>query len=300
MTAGYPYEFDGRRIGGTNRREALAGWLTSAANPLFAKSFANRMWSYFLGKGIIDPVDDIRGSNPAVNPQLLDALTSDFVKHGFDTRHLIRTICNSRTYQASIQTNAWNRDDKTNFSHALPRRLTAEQLVDALSRATGSIQRYPGVPIGFRAVQLPDSTVAAGGFLDLFGRPPRESPCECERSSTVSLGQALNLVNGPTIADAISDPRGLVARVMKRDPAPKAIVDEVFLSTLCRPPSPRELAKTLPLFSPSARTVRDIQNEAGDRDEYPTEQEVVTTLRSHAAQDLLWALVNSPAFLFNR
>jgi hypothetical protein len=300
MTAGYPYDFNGRRTSGGTRREALAGWLTSASNPFFAKSYTNRIWSYFLGKGIIDPVDDIRGSNPAVNPELLDALTKDFVKHGFDTRHLIRTICNSRTYQASIKSNVWNVDDKTNFSHALPRRLTAEQLVDAISRATGSIQRYPGVPIGFRAAQLPDSTVAAGGFLDLFGRPPRESPCECERSSTVSLGQTLNLVNGPTIANAISDPQGLVGKLMKRNPSPKQIVEEVFLSTLCRMPTEREMKKTLPLFTPSVKAVRTILNEAGDRDEYPTEQEAIATLRGQAAQDLLWALINSPAFLFNR
>lgn len=300
MTAGFPYDFNGRRAVGTTRREALAGWLTSAANPFFAKSYANRVWSYFLGKGIIDPVDDIRSSNPPVNPELLDALTADFVKHGFDAKHLIRTICNSRTYQASIRSNAWNADDKTNFSHALPRRLTAEQLVDALSRATGSMQRYPGVPIGYRAVQLPDSSVAAGGFLDLFGRPPRESPCECERSSTVSLGQTLNLVNGPTIANAIADPNGRVVQLMKRNPAPKAIVEEVFLATLCRLPSPRELAKTLPLFQPSAKAIQDFQGEAAAKGKRPTNEEATATLRAQAAQDLQWALINSPAFLFNR
>jgi hypothetical protein len=300
MTAGFPYDVAGSRSNGATRRDALAGWLTSAANPLFAKSYANRIWSYFLGKGIIDPVDDIRSSNPAVNPELLDALTADFVKHGFNTKHLIRTICNSRTYQASIAANVWNRDDKTNFSHAVPRRLTAEQLVDALSRATGSIQRYPGVPIGYRAVQLPDSTVAAGGFLDLFGRPPRESPCECERSSTVSLGQTLNLVNGPTIANAIADSDGRVIRLMQRNPAPKAIVEEVFLATLCRLPSARELANTLPLFQPNSRAIQDLQNAAGTKDKRPTDTEAAATLRAQAAQDLQWALINSPAFLFNR
>jgi hypothetical protein len=300
MTAGYPYGFAGEHKETGTRREALAQWLTSASNPLFAKSFANRLWSYFLGKGIIDPVDDIRSSNPAVNRELLDALTADFLKHGFDTKHLIRTICNSRTYQASIRANDWNRDDKTNFSHALPRRLTAEQLVDALSRATGSVQRYPGVPIGFRAVQLPDSTVAAGGFLDLFGRPPRESPCECERSSTVSLGQTLNLVNGPTIANAIADPNGRIVQLMKRNPAPTTIVEEVFLSTLCRLPTERELAKTLPLFQPTVESVRAYVNDAAARKERPTDQQAVIALRTQAAQDLLWALINSPAFLFNR
>ncbi len=300
MTAGFPYDFNSRRTKGDTRREALAGWLTSASNPYFAKSFANRIWSYFLGRGIIDPVDDIRSSNPAVNPELLDTLTSDFIKHDFDTRYLIRTICGSRTYQASIKTNVWNVDDKTNFSHAQPRRLTAEQLVDSLSRATGSVPRYPGVPIGYRAVQLPDSTVAAGGFLDLFGRPPRESPCECERSSTVSLGQALNLINGPTIANSIVDTTGRIHKMMKLNPDGKTIVEELFLSTLCRLPTGLELTQTLPLFQPSPKSVRDIQNEAGDRDEYPAAGEIAITLKTQAAQDLLWALINSPAFLFNR
>lgn len=301
MTASYPYSFPGSQTNtAANRREALANWLTAADNPYFAKSYVNRIWSYFLGRGIIDPVDDIRGSNPAINPELLDALTADFIKSGFDSRRLMRTICNSRTYQASIHSNKWNIDDKANFSHAVPRRLTAEQLVDSLSRATGSTPRYPGVPIGFRAVQLPDSTVAAGGFLDLFGRPARESPCECERSSTVSLGQTLNLVNGPTIADAIADKSGRIVQLMKSKPTGRKIVEELFLSALCRLPTERELKKTLPLFDISAKAIRKVQDEAGDRDENPTEEEVRTVLQAQGAQDLLWALINSPSFLFNR
>jgi hypothetical protein len=303
VQASYPYTVNANLTNLTktnNRRQALAAWLTAAENPYFAKSYVNRIWSYFTGKGIIDPVDDIRGSNPAVNPELLDALTNDFIKHGFDTRHLIRTICNSRTYQASIKTNKWNADDTSNFSHAVPRRLTAEQLVDALSRATGSVPRYPGVPAGFRAIQLPDTTVAAGGFLDLFGRPPRESPCECERSSTVSLGQTLNLVNGSTINDSIADPNGRIAKLMASNPTPRRIVEEVFLAVLCRPPSETEIKKTIGLFEVSPKAIRTVQDEAGDRDEYPTDDEVKVVLRKQAAQDLMWALISSPAFLFNR
>jgi hypothetical protein len=300
MQASYPYTVNASLTKTDNRREALAAWLTDAKNPYFAKSYVNRIWSYFTGKGIIDPVDDIRGSNPPINPELLDALTTDFIKHGFDTKHLIRTICNSRTYQASIKTNKWNADDTSNFSHAVPRRLTAEQLVDALSRATGSVQRYPGVPMGFRAIQLPDSTVAAGGFLDLFGRPARESPCECERSSTVSLGQTLNLVNGSTINDSITDPKGRIAKLMDSNPSPQTIVEEVFLAVLCRLPSEAEVKKTIGLFDVSRAAIRDLQNEAGDRDEYPTDDEARVVLRKQAAQDLTWALISSPAFLFNR
>jgi hypothetical protein len=300
MVASYPYTIATKLPKLENRREALANWLTASENPLFAKSYVNRIWSYFLGKGIIDPVDDIRSSNPAVNPDLLDALTSDFIKHNFDSRHLIRTICASRTYQASLKPTKWNADDQINFSHAVPRRLTAEQLVDALGRATGSIQKYPGVPVGFRAVQLVDPSVAAGGFLDLFGRPPRESPCECERTSTVSLGQALNLVNGATINDSIADPNGRLAKLAKSNPTEKQLVEEVFLATLCRYPTASEMKKALAAVAPNRALVESALDQAGDQDEYPSEQEVRAKLKVQGAQDLMWALINSPAFLFNR
>jgi hypothetical protein len=300
MVASYPYSLTTKLPKVENRREALANWLTARENPFFAKSYVNRIWSYFLGKGIIDPVDDIRSSNPPVNPELLEALTTDFVKSNFDSRQLIRTICASRTYQASIKPTKWNADDQTNFSHALPRRLTAEQLVDALSRATGSIQKYPGVPVGFRAVQLPDPSVAAGGFLDLFGRPARESPCECERTSTVSLGQALNLVNGDTINNAIADPNGRLAKLIKRNPTEKQLVEDVFLAALCRYPTESEMKKALPALRPTSAAVRFALNEAGDQGEEIDEAEVKAKLKLQGAQDLMWALVNSPAFLFNR
>jgi len=257
------------------RRQALAEWLTSPKNPFFARSMANRIWSYFMGRGIIDPVDDIRSSNPPSNAALLDTLTSDFVKSGFDMRHLMRTIVQSRTYQSSIETNRWNADDHINFSHQVARRLTAEQLLDAISQATGSVQKYPGVPAGTRAQQLANTQVANGGFLDLFGRPARESPCECERSSEVSLSQALNLMNGSTIADAIMDPKGRVAGLIAAKADDGKLVEEVYLATLCRLPTAKERVKA----EKHIQTAKD---------------------RTEGAQDLMWALVNSPAFLFNR
>ncbi len=274
MPPSFPFEHNGKIDKSANRREQLAEWLTAPENPYFARSVANRVWSYFLGRGIIDPVDDIRSSNPASNPDLLDALEKDFVAQGFDLRHLMRTIARSRTYQASIVTNDFNKDDTINFSHATPRRLTAEQLLDAIDQAAGRKPRFPGVPAGFRANQLPDSQVG-GTFLDLFGRPPRESPCECERSSEVSLSQALNLVNGPTISEAIIDPNGRIHTLLKKNPTDEAIVEEMYLAALSRLPKPDEMRK--------AKT-------------YLAE----TTSKAEGAQDLLWALINSPSFLFNR
>ena len=233
----------------------------------------NRLWSYFLGRGIVDPVDDIRASNPASNPELLEALNKDFVDSGFNLKHIMRVIASSRVYQESISVNKWNEDDKANFSHAIPRRLEAEELLDAINQATGTVSSFDGLPRGSSASTLPD----AGGesFLDLFGRPARETPCECERSSTVSLGQALNLINGPTIANAIANPKGRIAKLMLTKPTDTQIVDEVFLAALCRTPSDNEMKNSLASLKAAGSS-------------------------GEGAQDLLWALINSPAFLFNR
>ncbi len=279
MPPSFPYEFEhgagDKAKMSQSRREELADWLTAPENPYFARSLVNRVWSYFLGRGIIDPVDDIRSSNPPSNPELLDALEKDFIAHGFDVRHLMRTIAGSRTYQASIATNEWNADDTVNFAHASVRRLTAEQLYDAIDLAAGRKPKFADVPSGFRANQLPDSQVASGGFLDLFGRPARETPCECERSSEVSLGQALNLVNGPTISDALVDPDGRIARLLKKPISDEALAEEIYLAALSRFPHPDEMARAVDYLGHS-----------------PSKME--------GAQDLLWALINSPAFLFNR
>ena len=159
----------------TELRESLADWVTAKENPFFAKAMANRMWSYFFGRGIIDPVDDIRASNPPSNPALLDALTKDFLDHDYDLRHLIRTIVNSRTYQLAYRPNETNADDEANFSHALPRRLSAEQLFDAVMIATGSKVKFRDVPQYAKAQDFPDPAVGRGGFLDLFGRPERQT-----------------------------------------------------------------------------------------------------------------------------
>jgi hypothetical protein len=259
----------------SHRRMALAAWVTARDNPFFAKSTVNRVWSYFFGRGIIDPVDDIRASNPPSNPALLDALTKDFLDHNFDLRQLMRTITNSRTYQASMMTNAWNAGDGDNFSHAVPRRLAAEELLDALTLATGVRPDLPDVPPDTRAEQLPDPHVGKDGFLDLFGRPSRESSCECERRSDISLPQALNLVNGQTISDAVAGGNGRVAKAILSGKSDRDLVEELYLASFSRTPTAAEVEQGLKYLNSGTRG------------------------RAALAQDLLWALVNSKPFLYN-
>ena len=256
------------------RRLAYAEWLTAKDNPFFAKSTVNRVWSYFFGRGIIEPVDDIRASNPPSNPALLDALTKDFVAHDFDLRQLMRTIANSRTYQTSLATNEWNLQDTENFSHAMPRRLSAEELMDALAQATGVRPVFPEAPPDTNAEQVTDPHVGKDGFLDLFGRPLRESSCECERRSDLSLPQALNLVNGKTISDAVADANGRIAKAILGGRPDRELVEEMYLASMSRLPNSEEMGKAL----------KYLESGGG---------------RAARAQDLLWALVNSKAFLYN-
>ncbi|MGQ0633705.1 MAG: DUF1549 and DUF1553 domain-containing protein [Planctomycetaceae bacterium] len=274
VDARFPYSHEGDVDGHSGLRQQLSQWLTSPENPYFATSVVNRYWSYLMGRGIIDPVDDIRSSNPPSNALLLKALTEDFVAHGMDLKQLLRTIAQSHAYQRSFRANRWNDDDVENYSHFIPRRLTAEQLFDAIMVASGSPVVIPGVPAGFRATQLPDPNIQVG-FLDMFGRPPREIPCECERAAEVSLAQTLNLINGPTVSEAIIHPKGLIARLLEAQVDDKTLLEDIYLAALNR---------------------------------YPTEDELMTgrgfllgvDSKTDAAQDLLWALMNSPAFLFNR
>ena len=225
------------------RRVELAAWLTSKDNPYFARSYVNRLWGYLFGVGIIEPLDDIRAGNPPTNPELLDYLGDEFVKSGFNVRHIVRLICTSRTYQLSVATNNWNADDRVNYSHAIARRLPAEVLLDAVYRVTGTKSRFPGVPEGTRAAALPDSGVELpSGFLTTFGRPPRESACECERTSGLQLGPVMALVSGPTLGDAIADPSNELTRLVTRENDDAKLIDELFVRILDRPATPEEIA----------------------------------------------------------
>jgi hypothetical protein len=241
--ATFPFTHPGTPKNDGTRREQLAKWITSKENPYFAKSYVNRVWSYLLGVGLIEPVDDIRAGNPPTNPKLLDKLTEEFIKSNFNVHELVRTICKSRTYQHSYETNKWNADDDVNYSHALARRLPAEVLFDSIHRATGSLSKLPGLPAGTRAAQLIDSNVKApGSFFDLFGRPPRESACECERSNSILLGPVLSLLTGPVISDALRDPANRINKIAASGADDAKVVEDVYLSVLCRLPNKEELA----------------------------------------------------------
>ncbi len=229
------------------RRAQLAAWITSADNRYFASSYVNRQWGYLLGSGIIEPLDDIRAGNPATNPELLEYLTKEFISHGFDVRHSLREICKSRTYQLALATNKWNEDDKTNYSHALARRLPAEVLYDSVLKVTGAGSRLPG---GVGASVLADSQAdLPSGFLANAGRPARESSCECERNSDLRLGSVMALLSGPAIADAIGDPSNALPKLVTAQPDDRRLVDEIFTRVLNRPAADSEIARTLESWS---------------------------------------------------
>ena len=224
-------------------RQQLAVWLTSPTNPYFASSYVNRVWSYLTGLGLIEPIDDLRASNPPTNPELLDRLTTEFVKSGFDTRQLMASICKSRTYQLSVKTNRWNEDDKVNYTHAAARRLPAEVLFDSVHRVTGSLSHLPGLPPGSRAALVIDPGARlADGFLNVWGRPPRESACECERRSQVELGSIMNLITGPTINNTIVDPNNNIARLVADELSDRQVVEKLFLMIANRPAREAEIA----------------------------------------------------------
>ena len=217
------------------RREQLARWLTAADNPYFASTYANRLWGYLLGVGLIEPLDDVRASNPPSNPELLEYLTRELVESNFDTRHLLALICKSRTYQLSVESNEWNADDRTNYSRAVPKRLPAEVLYDALHFVIGSRERIPGVPEGTRATELADAGIAVpSGFFATLGKPVRESACECERSNDLQLGSVLALVSGPDQASVIGDVQSELARLVAEQPDDRALVDELYLRVWSR------------------------------------------------------------------
>lgn len=270
---------------GADRRQVLAEQMTSAHNPFFARAAVNRVWFHLLGKGIVDPPDDFRDSNPSANDALLDALARDFVAQKFDMKHMIRTIVNSRTYQLSSDTNETNQNDEKYFSHALvmSKRLSAEVLLDAICTATSSPEKFPGYPLGTRAVQLPDGEVVNTGgryagwdrhpFLKAFGQPARELVCECEREGDVSVARVLEMKNGPFVRAKIQAADNRLGKLLARKLPDGEVLNELFLATLSRMPLEDE-----------ARAALDVVQAA--------------TNKRAAWESVLWALLNTNEFLF--
>jgi hypothetical protein len=268
-----------------DRRAALADWLTAPDNPFLARTLVNRLWAHYLGRGLVEPIDDIRATNPATNEPLLDALAAHLRETGYDVRAFTRTVLNSRVYQLSADPVEGNADDEQNFSHATRKALPAEVLLDAICQATDVPEKFIGWPEGYRAVQIWDNRLPSY-FFQIFGRPVRASVCECERSNDPSIAQALHLMNSPEVAGKIADRQGRARRLAASDLPPSVVIEELFLATVSRPPRPDELQLLLPLFGQSEST-------AGDAD-------AVEAGRRAAAEDVLWALVNSKEFLYNR
>ena len=255
-------------------RRSLADWLTRPENPFFAKAAVNRVWGVFFGRGLVDPVDDFRASNPCVNPPLLAALAEDFARHGYDLKHLIRRILESRIYQLSTVPNESNLSDTKNFSRAYRRRLPAEVLLDAVSDATGVAEVFNALPVGARATQAWSYKIPSH-FLDAFGRPNASSDCPCERDLKMSVVQSLHLMNAKGLQGKLADPSGRVRQLAAGPSTSPEIVTEIYLTTLNRFPTPDELATATGAFTLPGAT------------------------RQTATEDVFWALLNSPEFVFN-
>ena len=255
-----------------DRREVFAEWLTRADNRWFARVEANRLWAQVMGRGIVEPIDDFRDSNPPSNAALLDALASEFVKSGFDRRHLLRAILNSRTYQASAQPNEFNREDDTLFSHYRPHLLTAEQLLDAVCQVTGVAEAFPGLPAGTRATALPTPQLN-NAFLKTFGQPPRASACACERPAEPRLAQALELLNGKFLHGKLEAPTSRHRTLLAAGRPADEIVQELYYAALSRPPTTEEQQL-------AARHVAQAKD------------------RAAALADVLWSILNLNEFLF--
>lgn len=260
-------------------RHALVDWMAKPDNPFFAKSLVNRYWKHFFGRGLVDPEDDMRITNPASNPELLRLLSERFVKSEFDLKDLVRTICNSTTYQLGSLPNAYNGGDRQNYSHFYPRRLAAEVLLDSVDRVTGVATKFDGAPAGTRALQLPDNNFTSY-FLSLFGRPKSTSACECERSSDPSLGQSLHLLNSVGLQDKLSAGSGRAHTLADDSERPhEEKIRQLYLTAFSREPAEQEMGLAL----------AHIQKAGGDPEKL-----------KDAYEDLLWTIVNTKPFQFNR
>jgi hypothetical protein len=255
-----------------SRRAVLASWLTSPDNPYFARNIANIVWTHFIGRGIIEPVDDVRISNPPSNPELLDALSARFVECKYDFKTLVRDICNSRTYQLATRPNATNISDERNFSRASIRRIRAEVLLDCISQVTETQDKFNGLPKGAHSVQIADGNTA-NYFLTTFGRASRTTVCSCEVKTDPNLSQALHLLNGDTLQGKIEQGE-VVHKLLKEGKTREEIIEYLYIRCFCRRPAPDELNQLNGFFTS------------------PASQE-------QALNDVFWSLLNAKEFVFN-
>jgi hypothetical protein len=269
-----------------DRRETLADWLANPENPYFDRALVNRVWRNFFARGLIEPEDDLRATNPASDEPLLDWLVSDFRAHRRDVKRLIRTIMNSAVYARSsaFGQGAGNGPDPKFLSRYLVKRLPSEVLLDAISRVTGVPTSFAGYPAGWRSLQLPDSKVEST-FLDSFGRPERLATCSCERSQEPSMAQALHLANGSTINGKLKDPKGTVAKQVASGASDSALIDRLFLDALSRHPTDTERAR--------------LEKALADAIAGQTDPKLAAEARRQVIEDLYWATLTSTEFLFN-
>ncbi len=254
-------------------RRLLAQWIVAKENPFFARNIANRTWGYLMGTGLVEPVDDMRATNPPSNPELFDRLAERFVEDGYDLRKLMRRIMTSRVYQLSSAPMKDEAADARYYTHYNVKRLPAEVLLDAIDFACGTREKFAGVPLGTRAIELPDPTYESY-FLDTMGRPVRASACECERSAAPNLAQALQIANGDLINRKLTDKANRLTKLLEAKATPEQAVAELYLATVSRKPTAQEHAESLKIMERA-----------------PTERE--------GLEDLLWALCNSQEFFFN-
>ena len=259
-------------VKGKDRREVVANWLASPENPFFARNFANRIWSHFFGIGIIEPVDDVRVSNPPSNPELLDALAAKFTESGYDIKRLVREICNSKAYQRSTLRNESNMSDELNFAHQTVRRIKAESMLDIVSQVTSTKDKFRGLPLGAKATQIADGRTSSY-FLSTFGRAERTTVCSCEVKMEPTLSQALHLMNGDTINSKMQQ-GGVLKELQDEQLEPAAAIERLYVRALARKPTQKELEALLPMFAEGS----DLKQ---------------------AHEDVFWALLNSREFLFN-
>lgn len=256
---------------GQDRRVVMAEWLTSPENPYFSTSIANRVWAHFMGVGTVDPVDDIRVSNPPTNPELFQELGNKLAEYNFDFRQLVRDICNSQAYQRSASPNESNRTDTRNYAYAVVRRIPAEMMLDCVSQVTNTNEKFRGLPLGARAVQIADGKTSTY-FLDTFGRAPRDTVCDCEASTDPSLSQALHLLNGSSTNGKIT--QGKVVTDLLEGSTPEQALDRLYVRCLSRYPTEAERAELLAAVNAS-----------------PSPKE--------GLEDIFWAILNSREFVFN-